>query len=118
MQRSHRRRCEIAAAYNGLGLALAGQERFDEAIKQIAKAAALWETTGSPDRKFALLNWARALVSKKLYEEAAKKCGEAIAVDPKFCARPQRSWLRVGGPGALRRSDRTISPGRRAVGER
>jgi len=74
----------FADAFNGLGLALAGQERFDEAIEQYRQAAALWETTGSPDRKFALLNWARALVSKKLYEEAAKKCGEAIAVDRSF----------------------------------
>ena len=73
-----------AGAYYCLGLALADQERFDEAIEQYRTAAALWETTGSPDRKFALLNWARALVSKKLYEEAAKKCGEAIAVDRSF----------------------------------
>ena len=73
-----------APAYNGLGFALAGQERFDEAIEQYRKAAALWESTGSPDRKFALRYWAKALRLKKLYEESAKKCGEAIAVDPNF----------------------------------
>ena len=181
----------FALAYNDLGLALAGQERFDEAIEQyrkavallgstglptgslrcstgptpcvrrsstrsrqrsaakpspsirilralttvlasrwrtrsastkrssnIAQAAALWETTGSPDRKFALYNWADALVSKKLYEEAAKKCGEAIAVDPNFADAHQRSWPRVGGPGALRRSDRAISHRPRRCGSR
>ena len=73
-----------APAYNGLGVALAGQERFDDAIEQYRKAAALWESTGSPDRKFALRYWGEALRLKKLYEESAKKCGEAIAVDPNF----------------------------------
>src|SRR4029079_9572803 len=73
-----------APAYNGLGVALAGQERFDDAIEQYRKAAALWESTGSPDRKFALRYWGKALRLKKLYEESAKKCGEAIAVDPNF----------------------------------
>ena len=182
---------KFAPACNGLGLALAGQERFDAAIKQYRKAAALWETTGSPDRKLALCNWAEALGSKKLYDDAARKYGEAIVVDPKFapaynglglalagqkrfdaaikqyrkaaalwettgspdrklalcnwaealdfeeplreggkevrrshrrrselCARLQRSWRRVGGPGALRRRDRAISQGRGAVGVR
>ena len=73
-----------APAYNGLGVALAGQERFDDAIEQYRKAAALWELTGSPDRKFALRYWGKALRLKKLYEELAKKCGGAIAVDPNF----------------------------------
>ena len=73
-----------APAYNGLGVALAGQERFDDAIEQYRKAAALWESNGSPDRKFALRYWGKALRLKKLYEELAKKCGEAIAVDPNF----------------------------------
>ena len=73
-----------AGAYYCLGLALADQERFDEAIEQYRTAAALWETTGSPDRKFALYNWAGALGSKKLYEEAARKCSEVIVVDANF----------------------------------
>ena len=74
----------FALAYNGLGFALLGQERFDEAIEQCRKAAALWESSGSPDRKFALRYWAKALRMKKLYEESAKKCGEANADEPNY----------------------------------
>jgi tetratricopeptide (TPR) repeat protein len=87
----------FAHAYNGLGLALAGQERFDDAIEQYRKAAALWETNGSPDRKLALHNWANALRSKKLYEESAKKYGEAIAADPDFASAYNNLGLALAG---------------------
>ena len=107
-----------ADAHHDLGLALAGQERFDEAIEQYRTAAALWESTGSPDRKFALLNWARALGLKKLYEEAAKKCGETIAVDPNFAPAYNYRGLALASQERFDEADRAISHGRRAVGER
>jgi tetratricopeptide (TPR) repeat protein len=77
---------DFALAYNGLGIVLADQQRFDDAIVQYCKAAELWEIAKSPDRKLALCNWADALRAKKLYEEAARKYGEAIAADPDFAA--------------------------------
>jgi tetratricopeptide (TPR) repeat protein len=73
-----------AAPYNGLGLALAAEERFDDAIEQYRKADELWKTAGSPDRKTALRNWADALTSAKLYQQAAEKYREAVAIDPHF----------------------------------
>ena len=102
----------FALAYNDLGLGLADQERFDDAIEQCRKAAALWETTGSPDRKFALCNWARALGSKKLYEEAARKCGEAIAIDPNFAPAYNDLGLALAGQ---ERFDDAIEQYREAV---
>src|SRR5262245_28532104 len=75
-----------ASALNGLGLALAAQERFDDAIEQYRKADALWEKDQSDSRKFALNNWGTALRSKKLYEGSAEKYREANTVDPNVAA--------------------------------
>jgi tetratricopeptide (TPR) repeat protein len=75
---------DYASAYNDLGLALAAEERFDDAIEQYGKADELWKAAGSSDRKFALYNAANALRSKKKYKEAADKCREAITVDPEY----------------------------------
>jgi tetratricopeptide (TPR) repeat protein len=47
-------------AYNLLGLVLAAQELFEEAIGQYGKAATLWQKAGSTDRKVALTNWGDA----------------------------------------------------------
>jgi len=71
-------------AYNLLGLVLAAQELFEEAIGQYGKADALWQKAGSSDRKFALTNWSDALLLKKLYGQTAEKCREAIALDPDY----------------------------------
>jgi tetratricopeptide (TPR) repeat protein len=71
-------------AYNLLGLVLAAQELFEEAIGQYGKAATLWQKAGSTDRKVALINWGDALRLKKLYGQAAEKYREAIAVDPDY----------------------------------
>ena len=75
---------EYANPYNGRGLVLAAQERFDEAIEQYRRADELWAKANSTDRKFALCNWADALRSKKLYEEAEQKSREAIEADPEY----------------------------------
>jgi tetratricopeptide (TPR) repeat protein len=73
-----------AALYNGLGVTLEREERFDDAIEQYRKADGLWKTAGSPDQKVALYNWGNTLRSKKRYKEAAEKYREAIAADPEF----------------------------------
>src|SRR5262249_17383527 len=74
----------FAPAYDGLGLTFEAQERFDEAIEEYRKAGELWRAAGSSDQKIALRNWADALGSKKLHDEAAEKYREAIAIDPDF----------------------------------
>jgi tetratricopeptide (TPR) repeat protein len=75
---------EDPAAVNTRGVALAAQERYDEAIEQYRRAVTLWMSADSTDRKFALHNWGDALQGKELYEEAAEKYREAIQVDPEF----------------------------------
>ncbi len=68
-------------AYYGLGLVLADQEHFNEAIVQYQKADKLWKTSNSKDRKYALYNWGDALRLQKHYDEAAEKYREAIGID-------------------------------------
>jgi tetratricopeptide (TPR) repeat protein len=72
----------FANAHNGIGLVLADQVRFDDAIEQYREADKLWTKAGSPDRKLALTNWGGALRVKKQYDESIKKYREALAVDP------------------------------------
>src|SRR6185503_1263474 len=73
-----------ASGLNDLGLTLAAQERFDDAIEQYRQADALWQKKESKDRKRGLCNWADALREQEHYEQAAEKCQEAIGLDPKF----------------------------------
>src|SRR5215475_5491236 len=49
---------EFPEAHNSLGLVLAAQERFDEAIEAYRQADALWRKKNSKDRKRVLCNWA------------------------------------------------------------
>ena len=72
----------FANAHNGIGLVLADQVRFDDAIEQYREADKLWTKAGSPDRKLALTNWGGALRVKKQYDKSIKKYREALAVDP------------------------------------
>jgi tetratricopeptide (TPR) repeat protein len=69
-------------AYNLLGLALAAQELFEEAIAQYSKADTLWQKAGSTDRKFALCNWGRVLGGQERFEDAVAKYALAIKVAP------------------------------------
>ena len=74
---------EYPEAHNILGVVLASQEHFDEAIGEHRKAYTLWQrAANSNSRKLALLGWVNALESQKLYDQAAEKCREAIEVDP------------------------------------
>jgi tetratricopeptide (TPR) repeat protein len=75
---------EYPEAYNLLGIVLASQEHFDDAIVEYRKADALWESAKSTDRKLALRYWAKALHSKECYKEAAEKCREAISIDAEY----------------------------------
>jgi tetratricopeptide (TPR) repeat protein len=67
-----------------LGQVRTAQERFDEAIEQYRQADELWEKKGSKNRKYALSNWADALLLQGHHEEAADKCLEAIGIDREF----------------------------------
>ena len=72
----------FAPAYNGLGIALAGQERFDEAIEQFRKADGLWENAKSDDRKFALWNLGMALLQQERFDDAIANFAQATTVAP------------------------------------
>jgi tetratricopeptide (TPR) repeat protein len=72
-------------AHQGLGRARADQARFAEAIEQYRQADERWRKKESRKRKFALCGWADALLAQEQHEEAAKKCEEALSLDPE-CA--------------------------------
>jgi tetratricopeptide (TPR) repeat protein len=62
----------------------ADQERFEKAIAEYLKAYELCQNANSNDRKVALCKWAHALREQENYDEAAKKCQEAIGLDPEW----------------------------------
>jgi tetratricopeptide (TPR) repeat protein len=72
---------EAIAPYDR-GLVLAGEERYNEAIEHFRKAHDCWQKDHSTDQKLALVHWADALREQEQYEEAAKKCEEALSLDP------------------------------------
>ena len=73
---------KFAHAHNGLGIALAGQERFDEAIEQYRKADGLWENAKSDDRKFALWNLGMAFLQQDRFDDAIANFAQATTVAP------------------------------------
>jgi tetratricopeptide (TPR) repeat protein len=77
---------DFPAAYNGLGLALAAQGRFDLAIEQYGMAAERYQAAHSTDRKFPLRNWADALLSQQRYAEAAAIYRRAIEADASYAS--------------------------------
>ena len=98
---------------NDIGVSLADQGLFDEAIEQYRLADELWAKANSPDRKYALVNWARALRSKKLYEEAGRKYREAIEADPEYAYAQDGLGLVLADQGHF---DEAIEQYRRAHG--
>ena len=68
-----------ALTFNALGAELARQHKLDQAIRQYDEASKLW--AGSPDRKFALRNWAGALVEQGDTDQASAKAKDALAAD-------------------------------------
>jgi tetratricopeptide (TPR) repeat protein len=83
-----------ASSHNSLGFALA-RSSPDEAAEEYAKAAQLW--ANSPDRAYALRNWADLLNSQREYSRAEEKCREAIKVP----FNPDEAWLRLARGRAL-----------------
>jgi tetratricopeptide (TPR) repeat protein len=71
-----------ASLHDLLGLALAGQNRPDDAIEQYDKAIELWEKDASPNRGYALRGLGDVLLAKKLYVQATEKYRAAIAANP------------------------------------
>jgi tetratricopeptide (TPR) repeat protein len=70
---------ENPVAHNNLGLALAAQEKFDEAIAHYEKAA-------QADPKFARAfnNWGLALAAQGKHELAMRRFGDALRMDPDY----------------------------------
>jgi tetratricopeptide (TPR) repeat protein len=70
-----------AGAENALGLTLAEMKQYDEATACYRRAFALWDQVGSPNRKFALRNWADVYLDRKEPKLAEVKLREALAAD-------------------------------------
>jgi len=70
------------STYNSLGLALAALKDFAEAIENYEQASTLWAAAKSVSRKFALRNWADALLALGRTAEAVAKLHEAVDADP------------------------------------
>ena len=116
VRRSHRRRSELCARLQRSWRRVGGPgalRRRDRAISQ-GRGAVGVDRVSRPEVCAALLGQGPAL------EEALRGVGKEVRRShcrrSEFCGRLQRSWPRVGGPGALRRSDRAISQGCCAVG--
>ena len=75
---------DFAYAVNGLGLALQGQAKYEEALERFARADALLAVASSGERKVALVNWAETLRLLARFDEAKEKFRQAIDIDPDF----------------------------------
>src|SRR5262249_1121397 len=73
---------EDPSSYCSLGLALEGQEQFEEAIRQYQEADERFRKAGSPLRRTALIAWANALRSQERFDEAVTKFSAAVEIDP------------------------------------
>ena len=103
---------------NGLGLALAGQERFDEAIEQYrtGRGAVGDDRVSRPEVCAAQLGPRPGL--EEALRGGAKKCGEAIAVDPNFAPAHNGLGFALAGQERFDEAIEQFRTGRRAVGER
>jgi tetratricopeptide (TPR) repeat protein len=74
---------KYTSAHNALGHALAAQGCFEEAIEHYRQAEALWQETGSADRKSALRSWGIVLEAQERFDDALAKFAEALELDPR-----------------------------------